>query len=55
VGRAQAVHTAADIPISAYSSKNSKAFRLFYGVQENTDVFFKLVSAVSRSSNDNDQ
>lgn len=49
VGRAQAVHTAADIPISAYSS-GSKAFRLFYGVQENTDVFFKLVSAVTPNS-----
>jgi len=47
VGRTQAVHTAADIPISAYSSKGSRAFRLFYGVQQNTDVFFKLASAVT--------
>lgn len=42
VGRAQAVHTAADIPISAYSSGNN-SFQQFYGVQENTDVFFKLM------------
>jgi len=44
-GRDQAVHTATDIPISAYSS-SSRAFELFVGVQENTDVFFKLLSAV---------
>ena len=37
-----AVHTAADVPVSAYSS-TSRAYRLFYGVQENTDVFFKLM------------
>ena len=41
VGKAQAVHTAADIPISA-TSPGSSAYQLFYGVQENTDVFFKL-------------
>jgi alkaline phosphatase len=45
VGKGQAVHTAADIPISAYSS-SSRAYELFYGVQENTDVFFKLMRAV---------
>ena len=39
-----AVHTAADVPISAYSS-GSKAYSLFYGVQENTDIFFKLMRA----------
>lgn len=39
-----AVHTAADVPVSAYSS-TSQAYRLFYGVQENTDVFFKLMRA----------
>jgi alkaline phosphatase len=44
VGKAQAVHTATDIPIAAYSSGRG-AFQLFYGVQENTDVFFKLVQA----------
>lgn len=45
VGRDQAVHTATDIPISAYSS-DSRAYQLFYGVQQNTDVFFKLARAV---------
>jgi alkaline phosphatase len=44
IGRDQAVHTAADIPISAYSS-SSKAYQLFTGVQQNTDVFFKLLQA----------
>lgn len=39
-----AVHTAADVPVSAYSS-TSQAYRQFYGVQENTDVFFKLMRA----------
>ena len=39
-----AVHTAADVPISAYSGM-SQAYRVFYGVQENTDVFFKLMRA----------
>jgi len=41
----QAVHTAADIPISAYSS-GSDAWREFVGIQTNTDVFFKLMRAV---------
>jgi alkaline phosphatase len=49
-GREQAVHTAADIPISAYSSSGSNTFQLFYGVQENTDVFFKLMRAVLGAS-----
>ncbi len=40
----QAVHTATDIPISAYSS-SSRAFEQFIGVQQNTDVFFKLARA----------
>ena len=43
----QAVHTATDVPISAYSS-GSKAYELFVGVQQNTDVFFKLLSAALR-------
>lgn len=43
-GQDQAVHTATDIPIAAYSS-GSRAFTAFYGVQENTDVFFKLLGA----------
>jgi len=43
----QAVHTAADIPISAYSS-GSDVWREFVGIQTNTDVFFKLMrSALS--------
>jgi len=46
VGQSQAVHTASDIPVSAYSS-GSLAFQQFYGVQENTDVFFKLMRAAS--------
>ncbi len=41
----QAVHTASDIPISAYS-KGTDAWRQFVGVQGNTDVFFKLTRAV---------
>src|SRR5262249_40832602 len=44
VGQGQAVHTAGDIPISAYSS-GGKAHQLFSGVQENTEVFFKLLRA----------
>jgi alkaline phosphatase len=40
-----AVHTATDVPVSAYSS-SSQAYKLFYGVQENTDIFFKLMRAV---------
>lgn len=44
VGRTQAVHTASDIPVSAYSSSGN-AYQQFYGVQENTDVFFKLMRA----------
>jgi alkaline phosphatase len=37
----QAVHTAADIPVSAYST-GSSAWRRFVGSQANTDIFFKL-------------
>jgi alkaline phosphatase len=40
VGRDQAVHTASDIPVSAYS--RSDAWRSFVGVQTNTDIFFKI-------------
>lgn len=50
-GRGQAVHTAADIPISAYSTGNS-AWRLFTGVQTNTDVFFKLARAALAGDED---
>ena len=38
--RTQAVHTATDIPVSAFSRND--AFMRFVGVQSNTDVFFKL-------------
>ncbi len=44
-GVTNAVHTASDIPISAYSS-GSQAWRKFVGVQRNTDVFFKLMESV---------
>lgn len=41
----QAVHTASDIPVSAYSTGN-RAWRTFVGSFSNTDVFFKLSRAV---------
>jgi alkaline phosphatase len=44
VGRDQAVHTATDIPISAYSPRAAVA-QQFVGVQRNTDVFVKLMRA----------
>ncbi len=47
-GRDQAVHTASDIPVSAYSTGPdgpNHVFEQFYGVQTNTDVFFKLMRA----------
>jgi len=44
VAGGQAVHTASDIPVSAYST-GSEAWRDFVGVQTNTDVFFKLMRA----------
>lgn len=44
VGRDQAVHTATDIPISAYSARPAVAAQ-FVGVQRNTDVFVKLMRA----------
>ena len=43
-GTGQAVHTASDVALSAYSS-SSRAWQMFIGVQDNTDVFFKLASA----------
>lgn len=43
-GEGQAVHTAADIPVSAYSTGN-KAWLRFVGAQKNTDIFFKLMKA----------
>lgn len=50
-GVTNAVHTASDIPISAYSS-GSKAWTRFIGVQRNTDVFFKLMGAVLSGQDD---
>jgi len=44
VGQDQAVHTGADIPISAYSPRGAIA-QQFVGVQRNTDVFVKLMRA----------
>src|SRR5262249_8562763 len=44
VAGTQAVHTATDIPLTAYS-KGSSAWLLFVGEQDNTDVFFKLMAA----------
>ena len=38
----QAVHTATDVPLSAYGRGAS----LFSGVIDNTDVFFKLMQAM---------
>jgi alkaline phosphatase len=45
VGREQAVHTASDIPVSAYSA-NRSVHSQFVGVQRNTDVFFKIARAL---------
>jgi alkaline phosphatase len=44
VGRDQAVHTATDIPISAYSARPAVSAQ-FVGVQRNTDVYVKLMRA----------
>lgn len=51
VGRDQAGHTLSDIPISAYTSR-SRAYQQFIGVQQNADVFFKLLNAVLTEKND---
>jgi alkaline phosphatase len=50
-GVSNAVHTASDIPLSAYSS-GSQAWRKFVGVQRNTDVFFKLMESVVSGQED---
>jgi alkaline phosphatase len=42
----QAVHTASDVALSAFSS-GSRAWQDFVGVMDNTDVFFKIVRATS--------
>ncbi len=41
-----ASHTATDVPLSAYAS-GSLAWRGFVGVMDNTDVFFRMLAAVS--------
>lgn len=43
-GKDQAVHTASDIPVSAYAARSDVAMQ-FVGVQRNIDVFTKLVRA----------
>ncbi|MBL8203145.1 MAG: alkaline phosphatase [Blastocatellia bacterium] len=47
-GRTFAVHTASDIPVSAYSTSRTgrEPWRSFGGVQENTDIFFKIMRAI---------
>lgn len=52
-GRGQAVHTASDIPVSAYSS-GSRVAQEFTGVQTNTDIFFKLMRAAVQPDPDRD-
>jgi alkaline phosphatase len=43
--RASAVHTATDVPISAYA-KDPRVWGRFVGVKRNTDVFFDFAGAV---------
>jgi alkaline phosphatase len=45
-GRSAAVHTAGDIPLSVYAS-NQRVWRLFNGTTENTEVFFRIMRAVT--------
>lgn len=44
----QAVHTAADVPLSAFSS-GSDLWREFVGVIDNTDVFFKILEGTAKA------
>jgi alkaline phosphatase len=44
-GRGSAVHTASDVPISAYA-RDPKVWQRFVGVKRNTDVFFEIADAV---------
>jgi alkaline phosphatase len=46
IGKDQAVHTASDIPISAYA-RDPSIWLPFVGVQRNTDVFFKIAGAMT--------
>lgn len=50
-GVTNAVHTASDIPISAYSS-GGEAWKKFVGVQTNTDVFFRLMESLVAGQED---
>lgn len=52
-GSQTAVHTATDIPVSSYSY-NSDVYQLFYGVHENTCIFFKLMCATLGGSKRSD-
>jgi hypothetical protein len=47
-GRTFAAHTASNIPVSAYSTSRTgrEPWRSFGGVQENTDIFFKIMRAI---------
>ncbi len=47
VGQEQAVHTASDIPLSAYA-KDQDAWLPFAGTYQNIDVFFKIAQVLSR-------
>ena len=47
VGQEQAVHTASDIPLSAYA-KDPEAWLPFTGTYANVDVFFKIAQVLSR-------
>jgi alkaline phosphatase len=47
VGQEQAVHTASDVPLTAYA-RNPFAWLPFAGVYENTDVFFKIAQVMDR-------
>ncbi len=44
-GHTSAVHTAADVPISAYA-RDERVWRKFVGVQRNVDVFFKVAEVM---------
>lgn len=44
-GKSSAVHTAADVPISAYA-RDPRVWQRFVGVQRNTDVFFEIADAM---------
>jgi len=47
VGKDQAVHTASDIPLSAYA-RDTEAWLPFVGTYSNLDVFFKIAQVLSK-------